>query len=581
MMRLQIDMVPFKWKYSSAVFSFAKEDNPNASQLVEVIDALEELAFAGLPLSSRSALWVLHEENGRKDLHFIIPRQEVHTGKALNAFPPGWQKKFDHLRDMFNYRYGWARPDDPARARAWQPRVNALIQVDAKRKRKNVAPAEGAKITDLLANMALAGKLRNRADIVSELKSLGYELPRQGKDYLTVLEPKSGKRTRLKGTLYHENFHGPTRIQEQIAAVKRERNPIKTPDPAKAAEADAALRQAIEKTAAYNKKRYLRNAISHNQDNITLAIVSPLHAQEAPDAGMPPGYTQVEERSSSRLPQKIVYSVPQKTLISESRPIFERVTARGYGTRDVRYELSKINARLEIVQPMVVTDAGQGDTLIVRGEVRVPLSALGMAADKRGFYSRKLLAHLDYKRWHQHDAAAAWFARLIRLQEQGQKTNFEQRRMAAPARKPEAQYLADIYPELSCPVRLYQAIKRFFCQRPEHFPVWLSLQGIRRIKGGLGSAVINDDTIKDPLPNVFGSRLTITLPFIKTVQRLDAVINPDIPAPPHKMTVEQQMDMDRTLDRLKQASFNPMPPPFKPTKTLPGDCISPANRNAP
>lgn len=89
----QIDVVPFKHKYTSGVHSFAQEDNPTDEEIREVMDETENLAFAGLPLSSRSILWVKHEHNGRTELHFLIPRQEVNTGKAFNAFPPGWQKK--------------------------------------------------------------------------------------------------------------------------------------------------------------------------------------------------------------------------------------------------------------------------------------------------------------------------------------------------------------------------------------------------------------------------------------------------------------------------------------------------------
>ena len=46
---------------------------------------------------------------------------ELSTGKALNPFPPGWQKDFDPLRDMYNWREGWTRPDDPARFRVRTP----------------------------------------------------------------------------------------------------------------------------------------------------------------------------------------------------------------------------------------------------------------------------------------------------------------------------------------------------------------------------------------------------------------------------------------------------------------------------
>ncbi len=131
MMRMQIDAVPFKRKYTSGVISFAKEDAPSMAQQNEVIDNFEDLAFAGLPMSSRSTLWVRHEDNDRVELHFLTPRQEVHSGKSLNICPPSWVKKYDHLRNKFNYKYGWARPDDERRARPVQPKHEALLEAEA------------------------------------------------------------------------------------------------------------------------------------------------------------------------------------------------------------------------------------------------------------------------------------------------------------------------------------------------------------------------------------------------------------------------------------------------------------------
>lgn len=136
LIRRQIDSVPFKFKYTSGVHSLAPDDKPTEEQIMEVIEATEELAFAGLPISSRSILWVKHEHTGRTELHFLIPREEVNSGKSFNAFPPGWQQKYDLLRDKFNYKYGWARPDDFGRARHWQPGLHAKILADAKRKKK-------------------------------------------------------------------------------------------------------------------------------------------------------------------------------------------------------------------------------------------------------------------------------------------------------------------------------------------------------------------------------------------------------------------------------------------------------------
>ncbi len=46
----------------------------------------------------------------------------------LNIAAPGWEKTFGPLRDAFNAEHGWARPDDPARARVQQPGHRAYIE---------------------------------------------------------------------------------------------------------------------------------------------------------------------------------------------------------------------------------------------------------------------------------------------------------------------------------------------------------------------------------------------------------------------------------------------------------------------
>lgn len=264
LIRRQIDAVPFKFKYTSGVHSFAPEDTPTEEQIMEVIEATEELAFAGLPTSSRSILWVKHEHTGRTELHFLIPRQEVNSGKSFNAFPPRWQQKYDLLRDKFNYKYGWARPDDSERARHWQPGINAKILADAKRKKKHNPKAKAFSLIDDLANMAIQGNLANRLDIMSELRRHGYGISRKGKDYLTIVD-EEGKRTRLKGTLFAENFNGPEWIKVELAKFNKLNSEKILIDNKLAAEAEARLQDAIRKTAQYNFNRYSREEKENEQ----------------------------------------------------------------------------------------------------------------------------------------------------------------------------------------------------------------------------------------------------------------------------------------------------------------------------
>ena len=257
-----IDAVPFKWKYTSGAICFAKEDNPSEGQINRLMDDFEQLAFAGLPLSSRSILWVQHEENGRKELHFILPRQEVHTGKSFNAFPPGWEKKFDLIRNKYNYSYGWARPEDPVRARNSQPGYRAMIKAESQRKQIHTPPPTTAEtITAHISALVIKGKLQTRADIIQELLTLGYQLPRQGQDYLTILDNDTGKRTRLKGTLFQADFNGPAWLQKQAF-----QSPDKKPDLEKAQEAEQALGNAVTNATIYNQQRYSLKEAYYEQE---------------------------------------------------------------------------------------------------------------------------------------------------------------------------------------------------------------------------------------------------------------------------------------------------------------------------
>ena len=101
------------------MLSFAIEDAPTEDQQHEAMDAFEAFAFAGLDRERWDITWVRHQhtEGGRVELHFVTPRMELTSGRALNIAPPGWERSYATLRDALNITHGWARPDDPERAR--------------------------------------------------------------------------------------------------------------------------------------------------------------------------------------------------------------------------------------------------------------------------------------------------------------------------------------------------------------------------------------------------------------------------------------------------------------------------------
>ena len=85
-----------EWKYTSGVIAWSKDDAPTNEEISEVLDGFEKHAFAGLQPHQYHFTAVLHEEDdGSKHVHFLVPRIELDTGKALNIAPPGHEKYFD------------------------------------------------------------------------------------------------------------------------------------------------------------------------------------------------------------------------------------------------------------------------------------------------------------------------------------------------------------------------------------------------------------------------------------------------------------------------------------------------------
>ncbi len=219
-----IDCLDFKHKYTSGVISFAPEDAPTSEQLDALMDSFEKYALAGLEPDQYNILWVkhTHTSNQRVELHFVVPKVELTTQKNLNIAPPGWQKYFDPWRDYWNYSQNWARPDDPERARALHPGYEALIDAQNKRLGKQTQQSLRQSVNNFVEQLYSDGLLESREDIISNLKEVGLEIPRAGQNYITVLEPESGKRVRLKGSLYEQHWRFTEEARTEVTISQEE-----------------------------------------------------------------------------------------------------------------------------------------------------------------------------------------------------------------------------------------------------------------------------------------------------------------------------------------------------------------------
>ena len=255
----------FKHHYTSGVISFAKEDAPTKAEQEALIDSFEATAFSGLSSEQYSILWVRHTHCDRVELHFVVPRVELTSGKSLNIAPPGPIKTdgrrvvhpvFDHWRDYWNHTKGWAKPDDPDRQRLMEPKHLALKSATGLRQGLDRTPDSAQAVTAYLSQQVELGLVNDRASLLASLHDAGLETPRAGKHYITVLDPQTGERYRLRGTLYEQHFD-PASLERTPTPETRDRSAGRgEPDPARAREAGERLAESVRKRAEFNRSRY-------------------------------------------------------------------------------------------------------------------------------------------------------------------------------------------------------------------------------------------------------------------------------------------------------------------------------------
>jgi hypothetical protein len=247
-----IDALPFKHKYTSGVLSFAPGEIITPAMEKAIMDGFERVAFAGLQPDQYSILWVRHQHAGHHELHFLVPRVELVTGKSLNIAPPGRRTMFDVFRSMINARYGLADPEDVRRARDVSlPNHIARLKADGARKGKALQQDIRESITAFVRREVAAGRITDQGGVVRFLKGEGFTLNRQGKDYISVIEPSGGTKIRLKGVLYSEGPLDAVRANlGQIEAI------YDAPNPVKASALAERLEGMVATHAAYHRNRY-------------------------------------------------------------------------------------------------------------------------------------------------------------------------------------------------------------------------------------------------------------------------------------------------------------------------------------
>lgn len=266
--RQLIDSLEFKHKYTSGVLSFAPDEKITPEMEQAIMDRFESVAFAGLEPDQYDILWVRHTHAGHHELHFVTPRVELSSGKSLNIKPPGERARehFDDFRSEINARYGLADPTDPDRARNVSTPDHEL-KIASEALRSGQKPPDNMRelIDGVLSQRAVQGLIRSREDVLEHVKDLGLDVTRAGKDYITVSEPQSGQRWRLKGELYARDYEPSRTIEKSDAARERD---YSRPDPETAQRYAQRVERHIAARAEYHQSRYPKPEPKHRLEHV-------------------------------------------------------------------------------------------------------------------------------------------------------------------------------------------------------------------------------------------------------------------------------------------------------------------------
>ncbi len=245
-MRHLIDACQHQWSYRAGVLSFTGADEPTPEQQSLVMDAFEDLAFAGLQPDQRSILWVRHSHEDRVELHFVTPRMELVTGRSLNIAPPGYQKTYDTLRDALNKEHGWNDPQAPERAREFKSLIESVTRGEGREQ-----------IHDWILSQIEIGEIRDRAGMIEQLTKAGFDIPRSGKNYITVFDHESNERWRLKGDIFREDWTRQDTLERAVERTSREPSQSGSRlDAISLEDLRDRLHDITERRAIYNRERY-------------------------------------------------------------------------------------------------------------------------------------------------------------------------------------------------------------------------------------------------------------------------------------------------------------------------------------
>lgn len=264
--------LPFRETYKSGVLAWAPSDQPSSEDINAVVDDFLSLCFGGLNPDDFSSVVYLHRSETKVDVHVLVANVHVPTGKHFNCAPPGWQKDFDPLRDMWNWRKGWARPDDPRRARDYHPGKSVAISAARFRAGLHVEPDIKTLLAGYIEYCIDAGQISCHEHVVSALSDVGV-INRVGENYISIVPNGHKKPVRLKGAHFSASF-GQKMPTPSFKTPELEISNLESGiNLANELEAQLKYKERIARRLEYNSRRYRKSKIRRPGSTVPTDLV--------------------------------------------------------------------------------------------------------------------------------------------------------------------------------------------------------------------------------------------------------------------------------------------------------------------
>lgn len=196
-----INSIQRQHKYVSGVIAFRQEEQPTREQMHKVISAFKKTVAPGIKDDALNSLWVLHQEKGNTELHFLLAMTHLPTGRRWNPHPPG-EKNLDLYRQfvsVMNETMGYTQVvPNP---------LHALMgDFEHKAPRGKEKQRKTLLLMKEIGHAIQSGKVNNRDALCGFLgEELGVTVTRQGRDYLSIRLPGTERAIRLKGAVFQHD----------------------------------------------------------------------------------------------------------------------------------------------------------------------------------------------------------------------------------------------------------------------------------------------------------------------------------------------------------------------------------------